>query len=102
MYGISIIQDITARKEAENALRESDQSKGEFLAVLGHELRNPLAPLRSGLEILEQAPRSLERLDNLLPMMNRQLSHLVRLVDDLLDISRISRGASSCNARRSA
>ena len=93
LYGISVIQDITARKEAENALRESDQSKDEFLAVLGHELRNPLAPLRTGLEILEQAPRSLERLDNLLPMMNRQLSHLVRLVDDLLDISRISQGA---------
>jgi PAS domain S-box-containing protein len=92
MYRISVIQDITARKEVEQALRESDQAKDEFLAVLGHELRNPLAPLRTGLELLEQAPRSPE-LDTLLPMMDRQLSHLVRLVDDLLDISRISRGA---------
>jgi PAS domain S-box-containing protein len=93
VYSIAVIQDITARKEAEEALRESDQAKDEFLAVLGHELRNPLAPLRTGLELLEQAPRSLELLDRLLPMMDRQLSHLVRLVDDLLDISRISRGA---------
>jgi PAS domain S-box-containing protein len=93
MYSILVIQDITARKEAEDALRESDQAKDEFLAVLGHELRNPLAPLRTGLELLGQAPRSPELLDSLLPMMGRQLSHLVRLVDDLLDISRISRGA---------
>jgi PAS domain S-box-containing protein len=93
MYCIAVTQDITARKEAEAALRESDQAKDEFLAVLGHELRNPLAPLRTGLDLLAQAPRSPELLDNLLPMMGRQLSHLVRLVDDLLDISRISRGA---------
>jgi PAS domain S-box-containing protein len=93
VYSIAVIQDITARKGAEEALRESDQAKDEFLAVLGHELRNPLAPLRTGLELLEQAPRSQDLLDRLLPMMDRQLSHLVRLVDDLLDISRISRGA---------
>lgn len=93
LYSITVVQDITARKEAEEALRESDQAKDEFLAVLGHELRNPLAPLRTGLELLEQAPRNLELTESLLPMMDRQLSHLVRLVDDLLDISRISRGA---------
>ncbi len=92
MYSICVIQDITARKTAEKALRESDRAKDEFLALLGHELRNPLAPLRTGLEILKQAPRNPELLENLLPIMNRQLSHLVRLVDDLLDISRISRG----------
>ncbi len=92
MYSICVIQDITARKLAEEALRDSDRAKDEFLAFLGHELRNPLAPLRTGLEILQQAPRNPELLENLLPVMNRQLSHLVRLVDDLLDISRISRG----------
>ncbi len=93
LFSISVIQDITARKQAEQALRDSDQAKDEFLAVLGHELRNPLAPLRTSLDILEQAPPSPELFESLLPMMNRQLSHLVRLVDDLLDISRISRGA---------
>ncbi len=93
LFSISVIEDVTARRAAEQALRDSDQAKDEFLAVLGHELRNPLAPLRTSLDILEQTPPTPELLDNLLPMMNRQLSHLVRLVDDLLDISRISRGA---------
>lgn len=93
LYCITVIQDITDRKAAEAALRESDRAKDEFLAVLGHELRNPLAPLRTGLNVLERSPRDLELLDRVLPMMDRQLSHLVRLVDDLLDIARISRGA---------
>jgi PAS domain S-box-containing protein len=91
-FSIIVIQDVTDRREAEHALRESDKAKDEFLAVLGHELRNPLAPLRTGLDVLVRSPRKLELLDSLLPIMDRQLSHLVRLVDDLLDISRISRG----------
>lgn len=84
--------DVTARRKAEEALREADRSKDEFLAVLGHELRNPLSPLRTGVDLLKEARRRPELLDTLRPMMDRQLSHLVRLVDDLLDISRISRG----------
>lgn len=84
--------NITERKKDEEALRDADQRKDEFIATLSHELRNPLAPLRNGLELLRmqgangaQAP--------ILEMMERQLNQLVRLVDDLLEISRVSRGA---------
>ena len=74
------------------SLREADHRKDEFLATLAHELRNPLAPIRNGLEILRRSgqltgPAVLAR-----DMMERQLAHMVRLVDDLLDVSRISRG----------
>src|SRR5690606_33848142 len=88
--GVAI--DITERKRAEEALRESAQRKDEFLAVLGHELRNPLAPLRNGLELLKGAPISAPQTERVLAMMDRQLAHLLRLVDDLLDVSRIGRG----------
>jgi signal transduction histidine kinase len=73
-------------------LKAADQNKNEFLAVLGHELRNPLAPLRSGLDLLAQARDKPDVLETLRPMMERQFSHLSRLVDDLLDFARISRG----------
>jgi CheY-like chemotaxis protein/nitrogen-specific signal transduction histidine kinase len=85
-------RDITERKRAEEALREADRRKDEFLAVLGHELRNPLAPLRSGVELLELARDRPELLEGIRVMMQRQLGHLVHLVDDLLDLSRITRG----------
>jgi PAS domain S-box-containing protein len=92
-----VAADITERKLAEEALRrsenaliEADRRKDEFLATLAHELRNPLAPIRTGLAILragrvENVPRTLE-------VMERQLGHMVRLIDDLLDVSRVSRG----------
>ena len=73
-------------------LEAADRNKNEFLAVLGHELRNPLAPLRSGLDLLGRAGGKPDVLETLLPMMERQFSHLSRLVDDLLDFARISRG----------
>ena len=73
-------------------LKAADRNKNEFLAVLGHELRNPLAPLRSGLDLLGRAGGKPDVLETLLPMMERQFSHLSRLVDDLLDFARISRG----------
>ena len=73
------------------ALREADRRKDEFLATLSHELRNPLAPLRHGLDILHRAPNG-DRADEIRQMMDRQLAHLVRLIDDLLDVSRISQG----------
>src|SRR5690606_19867703 len=89
---VAAILDITARKRAEEALLEADRRKNEFLAVLGHELRNPLAPLRTGVELLKHGGENAELLANLRAMMERQLGHLIRLVDDLLDLSRISRG----------
>ena len=85
--------DITDRMRAEEALVEADRRKDEFLAMLAHELRNPLAPIRNALHLLKHpggrrpATSRPER-----AMVERQVAHLARLVDDLLDVSRISRG----------
>ena len=73
-------------------LREADRRKDEFLATLAHELRNPLAPIRNGLQVLRLAGASGEMVDEARAMMERQLGQMVRLVDDLLDVSRITRG----------
>jgi len=89
---IAAVINITDRKLAEEALREADRRKDEFLAVLGHELRNPLAPLRAGIELLKEAEQRPELLRNLREMMERQLAHLIHLVDDLLDLARVTRG----------
>jgi PAS domain S-box-containing protein len=74
------------------ALKEEDRRKTEFLALLAHELRNPMAPLRNGLQVLRLASNNGPAAQEAQGMMERQLHHLVRLVDDLLDVSRISRG----------
>jgi PAS domain S-box-containing protein len=84
--------DITDRKRAEDALRESDRRKNEFLAMLAHELRNPLASLSMGLQLARRKSLTEPGLKGNLDMMNRQLTQLVRLVDDLLDVARISTG----------
>lgn len=86
-----VARDITDRRRMDDALREADRRKDEFLAVLAHELRNPLAPLRNGLQILRLAGDDNPTVSQARAMMERQLGHLVRLVDDLLDVSRISR-----------
>jgi PAS domain S-box-containing protein len=79
------------RERAESALREADRRKDEFIAMLSHELRNPIAPLRSALDLM-RLKEPLGADPELRAMMERQLAHLVRLVDDLLEASRISRG----------
>ncbi|QJR37893.1 ATP-binding protein [Gemmatimonas groenlandica] len=91
--------DITERKRAEGDLRrlaarlsEEDHRKTEFLATLAHELRNPLAPIQNGLELLRLAGNNPEIATKVRDMMQRQLSHLVHLVDDLLDVARINSG----------
>lgn len=89
---INCFYDITSRKRAEEARLEADRQKNEFLATLAHELRNPLAPIRNSLNIL-----SLTLSDNpagvrVQEMMDRQVNHMVRLVDDLLEMSRITTG----------
>lgn len=89
---VGTLQDITERRRAEEALRESDLAKDEFLAILGHELRNPLAPLRTALDVLQRRPADAEVSERLVAMMDRQLSHMTRLVDDLLGLARINRG----------
>ncbi|HEY1227683.1 MAG TPA: PAS domain-containing sensor histidine kinase, partial [Ramlibacter sp.] len=86
------VQDITDRKRAEEALRQADVRKDEFLATLAHELRNPLAPIRNGLELLRRTPSDSATAVRARELMDRQLSDLVRLVDDLLDVSRVSQG----------
>jgi len=83
---------IKERAEAEAALRLADQRKDEFLATLGHELRNPLTPLLMGLQLLKTSPGAQSSDDRVKAVMERQINHLVRLVDDLLEVSRITRG----------
>jgi PAS domain S-box-containing protein len=84
--------DITDRRRMEQQLREADRRKDEFLAMLGHELRNPLAPLRGVVETLQRQQLDGDGLSRAYGMMERQVGHLTRLVDDLLDVSRITRG----------
>lgn len=88
---IGSIIDITERKRAEQALEAAYRRKDDFLAMLAHELRNPLAPLTTAAELLRRLPPDGE-LENLRQMIERQLEHLTRLVDDLLDTSRITTG----------
>jgi PAS domain S-box-containing protein len=95
----TIIRDITEHKRAEDELRriaadlaEADHRKSEFLATLAHELRNPLAPIRTGLDLMRFAPQDGAALARVQEMMERQLGHLIHLVDDLLDVARITRG----------
>jgi PAS domain S-box-containing protein len=88
--GIGI--DITDRKRYERSLKEADRRKDEFLATLAHELRNPLAPLCNGLQVMKLAAGDAGAVEQARGVMERQLSQLVRLVDDLLDVSRITRG----------
>ncbi len=94
-----LFSDITSRKKADDDLRrladelaESDRRKTEFLATLAHELRNPLAPLSSGLQVMRLSASDPQAVERTRSMMERQVSHMVHLVDDLLDIARISTG----------
>ena len=96
---VLVFRDITERKQAEDQLRElaanlseANRRKNEFLAVLAHELRNPLAPIRNALQIMRLAEGNGETVKFASEIMERQVDHMVRLVDDLLDLSRISQG----------
>jgi signal transduction histidine kinase len=86
-----IARDIRERKAVERALREADRRKDEFLAVLGHELRNPLAPLRNAVEILKRHCPQPEAVAGV-QLIERQVATLSRLTEDLLDVSRIAQG----------
>jgi signal transduction histidine kinase len=88
----SLKRETAERREAEEALRIANRRKDEFLAMLAHELRNPLAPLRNALEILRQRGGETAVAKDARQMMERQLRQMVRLVDDLLDVSRITTG----------
>lgn len=87
-----LIWAVTERKVLESSLQEADRRKDESLATLAHELRNPLAPLRNGLQIARLTSNADSPFRRTIEMMDRQLTHLVHLVDDLLDVGRISSG----------
>jgi signal transduction histidine kinase len=84
--------EVRERTRAEEALREEARRKDEFLATLAHELRNPLAPIRNALEIMRLAGHNPAAVERGRAVIDRQTAHLVRLIDDLLDLSRLSRG----------
>jgi PAS domain S-box-containing protein len=88
---VSYYFDTTRLRKAEKGLREADRRKDEFLATLAHELRNPLAPIKSGLEIL-RITRAAAATSTVQEMLERQTNHLVRLVDDLMEVARVTRG----------
>jgi PAS domain S-box-containing protein len=88
---VGTVQDITEQKRNEEALRHVDRRKNEFLATLAHELRNPLAPMRNALEMMKVAGQTDDG-DAARAVIERQLAHLVRMIDDLMDTVRISRG----------
>ena len=85
-------ENVTERRAAEEALRDAGRRKDEFLALLAHELRNPLAPIRHVLQIMRLSGGHGQLLHSAFEIMERQIGHMVRMVDDLLDVSRISRG----------
>ena len=96
------VQDITERKLAEAALREADRRKDEFIATLAHELRNPLAPIGCAAQILQMPNTGDDERTRCSEVIERQVGHLTRLVDDLLDISRITRGKISLDWQKVA
>ena len=96
----SLEHEMTERQTAENALRVADRRKDEFLATLAHELRNPLAPLLNGLKILQLKKQDSEASQTAREVMERQLKQMVRLVDDLLDVSRITTGKLTVSRER--
>lgn len=87
-----IFMDVTDRKQAEQALREAARRKDEFLAMLAHELRNPLAPIRTAAQVLRMLGVADPRAERSTKIIERQVEHMSRLVDDLLDVSRITSG----------
>ena len=91
--GAVVVQvDITAQREAENALRHANLNKDNFIATLAHELRNPLAPIRASVELFQMRAPDDPLLKRATEAMARQIAHITRLVDDLLDVARIARG----------
>jgi nitrogen-specific signal transduction histidine kinase/CheY-like chemotaxis protein len=89
---LAVYMDVTARKQAEAALHEAARRKDEFLAMLAHELRNPLAPIRTAAEMLGLATLDAARMRRTSEIIGRQVRHMTGLIDDLLDVSRVTRG----------
>jgi PAS domain S-box-containing protein len=97
---VGCTQDVTEIKEFERALQDADRRKDEFLATLAHELRNPLAPLANALQVWPCLENDPPQMENLRAMMERQVQQMKRLIDDLLDVSRITRGKIELQMQR--
>jgi signal transduction histidine kinase len=91
---------LSAHRQAQEALEEADRRKNAFLATLAHELRNPLTPIRASVELLQHVKGKAELLEQARGILERQLGQLIRLVDDLFDISRITRGKVQVRKKR--
>lgn len=89
---LKVMRDLTVQKQAEDALREADMRKDHFLAMLAHELRNPLSTVQNGVSLLKITQKEQNDAFETIKMMDRQVVHLVRMVDDLLDVSRVTQG----------
>jgi signal transduction histidine kinase/CheY-like chemotaxis protein len=90
MGAVNVLVDISSRKHAEEVLKEGDRAKNEFLATLAHELRNPLAPIRNAVQMLQLSQARSPELEWPLGIIDRQIKQMTRLIDDLLDIARIT------------
>lgn len=99
-HQVAIVEDIGEPKRAEQALRDANRRVNEFLAVLSHELRNPLAPIRNSVYILDRIVSAGEQARRAIGVIDRQAQHMTRLVEDLLDITRISRGKINLQRER--
>ncbi len=97
---LGLMMDITEQRNIEQALRDADRRKNEFLAMLGHELRNPLAPIRNAAMILRKQAAADSSIRTATDIIDRQIRHMVRLVDDLLDVSRITLGRIAIRKER--
>ncbi|WAK03414.1 PAS domain S-box protein [Methylobacter sp. YRD-M1] len=97
---LGVASDITERKRAEEALRLADRRKDEFLAMLAHELRNPLAPIRNAVQLLKMLEPTDPKLAWSRNVIDRQVTHMARLLDDLLDVARIMQGKIRLNMER--
>jgi PAS domain S-box-containing protein len=94
------VEDVSSLRERADELAEAGRRKDEFLATLAHELRNPLAPIRNGLQVMKLAGHDAEAVERSRCMMERQVEQMVRLIDDLMDISRITRGMVELKKQR--
>jgi CheY-like chemotaxis protein len=100
--GVLVFRDESERRRIEQALRNADRQKDEFLATLAHELRNPLAPICMGVDLLRMPGQNPQASADICSMMARQSQHMVRLIDDLMDVSRITRGKLELRKRQIA
>src|SRR5437016_306929 len=94
---VGALTDITEKKNSEQETQEANRRKDEFLAMLAHELRNPLAPIRNAVEIIRSSKTDTARIDWTCEIIERQVQHMSRLLDDLLDVSRITHGQIRLN-----